>query len=305
MGNGLSARSAGTVWRWLLCCIAGLVAATSASASAFRETVVQIPLWPGAQPHALVATAYWPPGDGPFPLVVLNHGSPANGAMRARMGRYRVLNRINLFVERGFAVIVPMRRGYGATGGDWAERYGSCDNADYRMAGQEAAADVLATLRYAQSMPGIDSSRIILAGQSAGGFAVLAAASAQPAGVRAVLNFSGGRGGNPATRPGEPCAPDRIADALRYFGRTTRVPSLWQYADNDRFFAPRHVRDWFAAYRDAGAPSTLIMHPALGEDGHRPFSSADGMPLWTAAMDAFLRDIGWGGRDGGGGAESR
>jgi len=281
------------LWSRLLWFIAGLVAATASSATGFRETVLQVPLWPEAQPPALVATLYWPPGEGPFPLLVLNHGSPANAAARSRMGRYRVLSRIGYFVERGFAVIVPMRRGYGATGGDWAERYGSCENADYIRAGQEAAADVLATLRYAQSLPAIDPARVILAGQSAGGFAVLAAASFRPAGVQAVLNFSGGRGGNPLTRPGEPCAPERMAEAMRHFGRTTRIPSLWQYADNDRFFAQQHVKSWFAAHRGTGSPSTLVMHPSLGEDGHRLFSSAAGMPLWADALEAFLRDIGW------------
>jgi len=75
-----------------------------------HEQVMTIPLWDGAVPAALVATAYKPDGHGPFPLVILSHGSPGSAAERERMGRYRVLSRIREFVRRGFATPAGLGR---------------------------------------------------------------------------------------------------------------------------------------------------------------------------------------------------
>ena len=261
--------------------------------AALREEVVSVPLPPGTDVAALVATTYRPQGDGPFPLIVLSHGSPTNAADRGKMGRYRVLSRIREFTRRGFAVIVPMRRGYGETGGAWAETYFRCSSPDYYAAGVQAARDLVATVEYARSLAYVHRERIILLGQSAGGFASIAAASHNPPGVIAVVNLSGGRGGRPHTQPGEPCDPDNMTSAIARFAQTIRVPVLWHYAENDRYFAPVHVRAWFHAFESAGAPGTLVMQPPFGEDGHGMFASPAGLPLWTGSFDAFMRQIGF------------
>ena len=91
---------------------------------ALREEVVRIPLPSEAHWPALIATTYRPQGNGPFPLIVLNHGSPASVAEREKMGRYRVLDRVQEFVIRGYAVVVPMRtltigKGEHLGGGDY------------------------------------------------------------------------------------------------------------------------------------------------------------------------------------------
>ena len=69
----------------------------------------------------------------------------------------------------GFAVIVPTRRGYGNSGGSWAESYGPCSNPDYYRAGLESARDVRAAIESVRAQPWADTNRIVLAGQSAGG----------------------------------------------------------------------------------------------------------------------------------------
>jgi len=182
----------------LFSCIAA--AAEAALDPRLREQVVQVPLQVELEPQVLTATTYQPPGEGPFPLVVLSHGSPGDGAVRAMMGRYRRLTQIEEFVKRGFAVIVPMRRGYGATGGRWAERYGGCAAPDYYRAGLEAQKDLLATIAFAAKLPFVNPHRVVLVGQSAGGIASIAAASASLEGVIGVVNFSGGRGGRTRTQ---------------------------------------------------------------------------------------------------------
>jgi len=279
-----------------LACVFAASAALAQHAPLARdlnESVVSVPLTrpPGEQVE-LVATTFHPRGAGPFPLIVLNHGSPADGAARAKMGRWRRIPQVREFIDRGFAVIIPMRRGYGDTGGEWAERYGRCSSPDYYGAGREAARDVLATVRFASGLSFVKRDRIILVGQSAGGFASIAAASENPPGVIAVVNFSGGRGGNPKTRPGEPCGSDAMAEAVARFAKTITVPVLWHYVENDQYFPPEHVKAWFAAFEHAGGKGSLVIQQPFGKDGHGLFSATRGIPVWTKEFDRFLSEVG-------------
>ncbi len=57
------------------------------------------------------------------------------------------------FLARGFAVVYALRRGYGATGGDWAETYGPCNRADYARAGLESARDIAAIVNFFYADP--------------------------------------------------------------------------------------------------------------------------------------------------------
>lgn len=264
-----------------------------------REQVVQVPVRTeglfGDSEVNLTATLFRPRGDGPFPLVVLSHGTPPHAADRAKIGRFRRIPQTREFIKRGFAVIVPIRRGHGASGGDYAEEKGRCAAPVYYEAGRAGGLDIVATVDYAVKLPYVNPHCIILAGQSTGGFASLAAASMNPKGLIAAVNFSGGHGGDPATRPGEPCDPQSLAAAVAKFSQTIRVPVLWHYAENDRFFSPRHVRAWFAAFEKAGGTGRLVIQPPFGEDGHRLFNSRDGIPIWTRAFDSFLKDFNVGG----------
>ncbi|HEX6007891.1 MAG TPA: CocE/NonD family hydrolase [Burkholderiales bacterium] len=259
------------------------------------EQVVRVPVRATANgvpaEWSLVATLYRPRGAGPFPVVVLNHGSPGAAWERQAMGRYRPLPQVREFIKRGFVVIAPMRRGYGDTGGDWAERYGTCVAPDYYRAAREGAKDVNATVSYARSLPFVRGDEVLLVGQSAGGIAAMAAASENPSGVVAVINFSGGRGGRPYTHPGDPCVAANMTEAIGKLARTIEVPVLWHYSENDQFFAPRHVKAWYQAFRDAGGSGKLVMQPPFQWDGHGIFGAERGLPIWTAAFDSFLREV--------------
>lgn len=289
-----------TGWRNGLAVLLLSLAATCGAAGhlnefdlSLREEFVHIPLPSEARWPVLAATTYRPQGEGPFPLIVLNHGSPASAAEREKMGRWRVLDIVQEFVIRGYAVLVPMRRGYGMTGGQWAESYGRCNAPDYFAAGEQSAVDVLAAVHYAIRQPWVDRNQIVLVGQSAGGFAAIAAASRQTPGVVAVVNFSGGRGGRPETSPGEPCDAENMRRAISRYAQTIRVPVLWHYAENDRYFSPKHVGRWFSAFREAGAPGILVMQPPFGGDGHSLFASKAGRPIWTSAFDVFMLSAGY------------
>src|SRR5215831_6924980 len=89
--------------------------------------------------HALL---FRPPGDGPFRLAVIAHATTQNVLRRAQMPQpnYRAL--AAFLVAHGFAVLVPQRLGHGATGGDYVEEQGGCDEADYARSARATAEQI-------------------------------------------------------------------------------------------------------------------------------------------------------------------
>ncbi|MCM2329604.1 MAG: prolyl oligopeptidase family serine peptidase, partial [Lysobacter sp.] len=237
---------------------AGTTARAEAIDATLREAVHSVPV--ASAGERIVVTSFRPRGEGPFPWVVLSHGTATTREANRALGRYRPLNPVREWVSRGYAVLVPVRRGYGATGGSrLADSYGKCADPDFRRAGDAAADDLLATADWARAQRDLDPRRWLLAGQSAGGFASIHAASRRPEGLVAVLAFSAGRGGNPETRPGEPCGSDRLAALLADIAPRIAVPVLWFYAENDQFIGPRVQKLWFEAFRSAGGRGELVV----------------------------------------------
>jgi len=240
---------------------------------------------PGSVAHTeLFATEYRPAGSGPFPLVLINHGMPRNATERLDVtGRYR--EQSLEFVRRGFVVINPVRRGYGKTGGAFTEGNVHCADPGYTASGLETARDILAVIDYARTRTDIDSRRILLVGQSAGGYGALAAASLQIEGVRGVISFAGGRGSRGAN---DVCAEDQLVESLGHYAATTRVPTLWLYAQNDLYFGPDLVRRMVERWRAGGGRVDYRPQPAYADDGHGFFSAPQNIPVWSRALDSFL-----------------
>src|SRR5262245_42947087 len=88
--------------------------------------------------YSIAATILRPEGEGPYAAVVLTHGTPGSATGRARESSELLINSAAVFARRGFVVVMPLRRGFGATGGDFAEDPGTCANPDYRK-GEHAA----------------------------------------------------------------------------------------------------------------------------------------------------------------------
>jgi dienelactone hydrolase len=185
-------------------------------------------------------------------------------------------------------VLQPLRAGFGATGGPLGEYVGSCEAPNYLRGTAHGASDVLAVYAYARRLPYVDGSRMILAGQSAGGVIALAAAAREPRGLAAVLAFAAGMGGDPQAHPGEACAPQAMAALFDYLGRHVKAPVLLNYAANDRWFgATSHV--WFEKLRGGGARSEYALLPAFGADGHFVLADARGAASWVPRVADFLR----------------
>ena len=256
--------------------------------ASLREVVDKVPV-PGAK-ASIVVTSFRPAGDGPFPWLLLNHGTAVTTEANQKRGRYRPLHPVREWVRRGYAVLVPMRRGYGVSDVPrLGDSYGSCRKPDFRRAGEGAALDLLATVEWSRRQHDLDPKRWLLVGQSAGGFASIYTASRQPAGLVAVLAFAPGRGGNPETRPGKPCASDRMGELFASIAPDITVPVLWFYAENDAYIGPRVQKLWFDRFRAAGGRGELVVVPPFPHAlGHGVFPNAKGTPLWTAAVRNFF-----------------
>lgn len=258
------------------------------------ETVAKAPvtvtLQNGRQHAAdITITHYRPLGPGPFPAVIISHG---RGPDRADPPRFRALGVARFYVRRGFAVFVPTRIGYGEGGiSPDPENPGSdCERRDYDPPLTAMLRQIEATWTFAQAQPFVDRKRLVLVGQSYGGLGSIAATGTGLSGLMGVLNFAGGGGGNPKSRPGNPCAPGKIAAILAAAGRTAAVPTLWIYAENDKYWGLQWPRTWHEAYVKGGGRGELVINPPYGEDGHKLLES---LPEWRAKVDTFLAALGF------------
>ena len=244
---------------------------------------------PAPNNRTIAATVLRPEGQGPFGAVVLNHGVSASARERARESSDLLINAAAVFARRGYVVVMPLRRGFGATGGEMAEDPGTCSNPDYMGAEARAADDVMAAYDYARTLPFVDGNRMILAGQSAGGMvSVFTAGTRQPQGLQAVLSFAAGRGGDPESSPGVPCAVEPVAKVLETVGRNVRVPVLFHYSENDLFFSPKISRGWYERFNAHGARAEYVLQPAFGKDGHYLFGDTLGVRYWLPTVETFL-----------------
>jgi dipeptidyl aminopeptidase/acylaminoacyl peptidase len=70
---------------------------------------------------------------------VLSHGTPSGKEAREAMtDRYGP--QASALAELGYVVVTGLRRGYGASDGPLADRYGSCDAPDYAHAARRPRA---------------------------------------------------------------------------------------------------------------------------------------------------------------------
>ena len=239
----------------------------------------------GGDAGVLEALFVRPSAPGRYPLVLINHGSPRSAADRPNMTPLGLLPQAMEFARRGWAVVIVMRRGYGSSDGGWAEGFGSCDNPNYTAAGLAGAADLKKTIEFVAHRPDVDPTHIIAVGVSAGGFATVALTADPPPGLIAAVSFAGGRGSQESDKV---CRQDRLIDAFRAYGKTSRIPMLWVYAANDHFFGPALARQLDAAFTSGGDSVDFISAPAFGNDGHGLFSAA-GIDQWTPYVDKFLQ----------------
>jgi dienelactone hydrolase len=277
------------------------IAALLLAAAAFADErpgsqTIQEEVW--AIPLTLPTLAYvvHPVGNGPFPLVVMNHGVALDQRERSFFPLVEFRDAAMWFAKHGYMVVAPAG-GYGGAALDDPERgiyslfyskIGGCDNPNFRDAGFAAAIMDKWIIDYMTEQKLIVPDKVMVVGQSAGGWGALALSSQNIPGVRAIIAFAAGRGGHVDGKPNNNCAPDRLVAATAELGRTARTPTLWIYTENDTFFGPALSKRMHDAYTAAGGNAEYHLLPSFGSDGHFLIDSPDAIPLWAPLVGPFL-----------------
>ncbi len=246
-----------------------------------NEHIVMLPVVSNGSKLQFETTIFRPPGDGPFPLLVMNHGKDRGNPAKQARDRFLAMSRE--FVKRGYAVAVPMRKGFSASGGTYSD-FG-CNMTDN---GQQQADDIESALSVLVQQPWVDKDRILIAGQSYGGLATMAFGTRNFPGVRGLLNFAGG-----LRIDGSSCDwKSSLVNAFSAYGARTTLPSLWFYGENDSYFDHSLAARLQQAYQTAGGPSQLITYGKFKNDAHGMIGSRDGVPTWLPETERFLKSIG-------------
>jgi dienelactone hydrolase len=201
-----------------------------AAADPFYREDLRIPMT-AAGPRGLEAMLVRPSAAGRYPLALISHGAPRDASERAGMSPYAYYPQAIEFARRGFAALVVMRRGYGTSDGQYAENSGPCARRDYLRTAKASAGDLRAAIDAMKGRSDISIQGMIAVGVSAGGFASVGLGADPPPGLAAVISFAGGRG---SSADDSVCDEDALVHAFAAMGRTSRIPMLWIYAQNDK-----------------------------------------------------------------------
>jgi carboxymethylenebutenolidase len=219
---------------------------------------------------------FTPPGSGPFPALVWNHGSERRPGSFEELGWF--------YASAGYVVLVPHRRGHGRSPGRYP--LGTVPNGPRRRAVESILAlhdraleDTLAAVSWLRRKPFVDLGRMAMSGVSHGGIQTILAAEAD-AGMKAYVPFA------PAAIawPGNPEVQERLVRAVR----AARAPIFLLQAENDYSLGPSEILG--KELERKGRPNRALVYPPYGRGsptGHGAFACR-GMDVWGADVCAFL-----------------
>ena len=228
----------------------------------------------------LAGYLYAPPGRGPFPCVVTNHGSTivqgTTDVCRPAMAA--------LLMSWGYASFLPHRRGYGSSPGPaWRSEvtaeFGS-DAYDRQLAHRLEAEseDVVAARAFLATRAEVVPGRIGVLGSSFGGTVSLLAGARDP-GFRCAVDFAGAAMNWERT----PTLRATMLEAARQLA----VPICLVQSENDYSTAP--TRELAAELGRHGKAHVARVFPAFGltaDEGH--LFLQNGAPIWGPWVRAFL-----------------
>ncbi len=241
------------------------------------------------------------PGEGPWPVVIFSHGRAGTPAERAQLKNPVAFGHVRYWHSKGYAVIAPIRPGYGGSAGDaensgarFSDSGGGCTSTpDYARVADAATQAVRAAHDWLREQSWAQKDRILLVGQSVGGLTTVAACSQAWPGVVGCVNFAGGAGGDPARYPGKSCAPEKMQETLGLFGKTTPLPSLWLYSENDHYWGSVAPKQWHKAHVEAATAAgqkitaEFFAAPPVDPDGHRLLLA--GGKFWSPVLNEWLK----------------
>jgi len=277
--------------RILVATVLGLLVGTSgAQTSDVSGEFIDTSLVEDGKPVRLELLIAKPQGAGPFPTVVFNHGSTGRGDNAELFRRSWSSPTVTAyFVDRGWMVIYPQRRGRGASDGRYDEgfetnrsRY-SCQPSLSLPGVDRAIEDLDAVMAHVRNRSDVRQSRILLGGQSRGGILSIAYAGERPEGFVGVLNFVGGWMTDRCTDP--------VAINTTTFKRGAKfhLPTLWLYGEADPFYSISHSKANYEAFIAAGGRGRFESYWVPGQNlGHSVIAYPR---LWAEQVSKYLEPI--------------
>jgi dienelactone hydrolase len=255
-----------------------------------RGRTVWIPMQekaPISQPAIkLEATLHKPEGDGPFPLMIFNHGSTGMG--RIPLDRTDNPWRFGAdLVRKGIALLIPMRRGRGKSEGQYRESY-ECSLEHARLGMRYATESLHAVYEFLNRQAWVDRGKIILAGNSRGGILSVVYAAERSGSATGVVNFVGGWLGDECNSE---AGIDVNATLFAEAGKKATVRHLFLYATRDDFYSVSSVTNYADVFRKAGGSVDFELYDMdTGANGHSLFYQY--RRKWNGDLDAFLIKLG-------------
>jgi len=262
------------------------ILAGSAGAQATR----MVPVTVDGEQVRLEMRVYEPASGAPAPTLVFNHGSTGRGTDPASFTRPLDFPEVaRFFVTRGWAVVMPARRGRGGSEGRYDEGFWpnralgyACDPALSGAGAERALRDVEAAMDAILAMPIVDRAQVVIGGQSRGGILSVAYSGAHAAQVKGVINFVGGWNGSRCEHA-EAINQSLFVRGARYPGET-----IWLYGDDDLFYPLSHSRANFTAFQNAGGRGAFHeLPPEFG--GHYVWRRPD---RWGPLVESYLKRLG-------------
>ncbi len=233
-----------------------------------------------------------PRGHGPFPAILLNHGSGRTREDLKRLGPYERQADIlgPVFARHGYVFLYLFRRGVGLSADQGANAV-DLMTSELAAHGQEARnklqlrllddremSDALSGLAFLRVLPGVDARDVAVVGHSLGGALTLLLAEREPR-LRAVVVFSGA--GYSWDR--SPALRARLLGAVAHI----RAPIFLIHAANDFSLGAGKALD--ARLTELGEPHLSKIYPPIGrtaDDGHAFLYL--GVSRWEPDVFAFL-----------------
>jgi len=258
--------------------------------AAWAQEPRMVPVTIDGEQVRLEMRVYEPTAAGPAPTLVFNHGSTGRGTNPEVFTRPLDFPEVaRFFVARGWAVVIPARRGRGGSEGRYDEGFWpnlslgyACDPVLSVAGADRGLRDVEAAMNAILAMPFVDRTRVVIGGQSRGGVLSVAYAGRHAEQVKGVINFVGGWNGARCEHAAT------INQSI--FVRGARYPreTIWLYGDDDPFYPLSHSRANFAAFQAVGGRGAFHeLPPELG--GHYIWRRPD---RWGPLVEDYLKRLG-------------
>jgi dienelactone hydrolase len=243
-------------------------------------------------PVTLHALLWRPKGKGPFPAILLNHGSGRTREELERLGPYEQQAYIlgPTFARHGYVFLYLFRRGVGLSA-DQGTNAVVLMNQETAVHGQEGRnalqmkllengdmTDALSGLAFLRALPEVNAGKIAAIGHSFGGSLTVLLAEREPK-LKAVVIFSG----TGYSWDRSPPLRERLYAAVARI----QAPIFFIHATND--YALNAGKDMDARRAQLGKPHRLKIYPPIGQtedDGHAFLYL--GVSTWEPDVFAFL-----------------